>query len=37
MQRQSRFMERTDGSRGKRTLEAEDEQQPERKRPALAR
>lgn len=36
MQRQSRFMERTDGSRGKRTLEAEDEQQPERKRPALA-
>nr|XP_048331999.1 calmodulin-binding protein 60 B-like isoform X1 [Ziziphus jujuba var. spinosa] len=37
MQRPTRFMERTSSMRGKRSLEGgEDEQQPERKRPALA-
>ncbi|XP_022753372.1 calmodulin-binding protein 60 B-like isoform X2 [Durio zibethinus] len=38
MQRQTRYMERTNSmARGKRSLEGDEEQQPERKRPALAR
>lgn len=38
MQRQTRYMERTSSmSRGKRSLEGNEEEQPERKRPALAR
>ncbi|XP_007014160.2 PREDICTED: calmodulin-binding protein 60 D [Theobroma cacao] len=37
MQRQTRYMERTNSiARGKRSLEGDEEQQPERKRPALA-
>ncbi|GKV00494.1 hypothetical protein SLEP1_g13170 [Rubroshorea leprosula] len=37
MHRQTRYMERTNSmTRGKRSLEAEEDQQPERKRPALA-
>ncbi|KAJ4709361.1 Calmodulin binding protein-like protein [Melia azedarach] len=37
MQRQTRYMERTSSmSRGKRSLEGNEEEQPERKRPALA-
>lgn len=34
---QTRYMERTNSMRGKRSLEGDEEQQPERKRPALAR
>lgn len=33
---QTRYMERTNSMRGKRSLEGDEEQQPERKRPALA-
>ncbi|XVE71792.1 hypothetical protein DITRI_Ditri10aG0180300 [Diplodiscus trichospermus] len=37
MQRQTRYMERTNSmARGKRSLEGDEDQQPERKRPALA-
>ncbi|XWS28076.1 hypothetical protein CRYUN_Cryun25bG0034600 [Craigia yunnanensis] len=37
MQRQTRYMERTNSTaRGKRSLEGDEDQQPERKRPALA-
>ncbi|VFQ83914.1 unnamed protein product [Cuscuta campestris] len=34
---QTRYMERTNSMRGKRSLEGDEEKQPERKRPALAR
>ncbi|PRQ37481.1 putative CALMODULIN-BINDING PROTEIN60 [Rosa chinensis] len=36
MQRQTRLMERNNSMRGKRQMEGEEEDQPERKRPALA-
>ncbi|ONI27468.1 hypothetical protein PRUPE_1G089100 [Prunus persica] len=36
MQRQTRLMERTNSMRGKRQMEGGEEEQPERKRPALA-
>ena len=37
MQRQTRLMERNNSMRGKRQMEGGEEEQPERKRPALAR
>lgn len=37
MQRQTRYMERTNSMRDKRSLEGGDDELPERKRPALAR